>query len=473
MTRSLRLLAILSLVSLLSLPGCGGTGEPTPPTPANHAQAETRTTKSPSGTSTPVTPNVPIDRQDVVDVVQAEIHGGEADQGPTDESYYWQFPDETQIQDEPLLIDVPKVLGDLTPSAVVPASNPLTKGKYELGRLLFFDPRVSKNGTVSCATCHNPEKGWTDNLPTSVGILGQVGSRNAPTVINTAYGKSMFWDGRAPSLEAQAQGPIQNIIEMGDQSYEDIIKRLRQIPVYQDQFHKVFGTDVTLDGLAKAIATFERVAALSGNSRYDRYRDLDDPDHNQALSESQKRGLVLSGERLNDDDSFQPGVPLQKARCTLCHSGPNFTDEKFHNLGVGFDPASGKFADKGRWAVEPIGGKNLASLGAFKTPTLRDIERTAPYMHDGSEPTLEAVIDLYDKGGHPNPYLDPDMKPLNLTDQDKNDLLALMKALTGEPTPIDLPSLPPGPDGSAPNPRSVLEPPAKQAALNLNPHLPR
>ncbi len=465
MTRSFRRLAPLSMLTpWLLLAGCGGTGEDVKPSASTDEHAQS------TDQAKPVTPNRPIDRKDVVDVVEAEIHGGEADRGPTDESFYWQFPDESKIQDEPLALDVPRGLNELTPNLVVPAANPLTKGKYELGRLLYFDPRVSKNGTVSCATCHNPEKGWTDSLPTSVGILGQVGSRNAPTVINTAYGKSMFWDGRAPSLEGQAQGPIQNRIEMGDQSYEEIIKRLRQIPVYQDQFRKVFGTEVTLDGMAKAIAAFERVAALSGDSKFDRYRDLDDPDHNQALSESEKRGMVLTGERLNPDDDFEPGVTLQKGRCTSCHVGFNFTDEKFHNLGVGWDADSGKFLDKGRWAIEPIGGKNLASLGAFKTPTLRDVARTAPYMHDGSEPTLEAVIDLYDKGGHPNPYLDQDMKELKLTDQEKKDLLAFMNALTGAPNPVDIPSLPPGPDGSAPDPRAALEPPAKQAAQTDNPH---
>src|SRR5262249_48180087 len=156
------------------------------------------------------------------------------------------------------------------------------------------------DGTVSCATCHNPNKGWGDGLKTSVGIDGQVGGRNAPTVLNTAYGKSMFWDGRAPSLEGQAQGPIQNPIEMGKQSYKEIVERLRKISGYGEQFQKVFGTDVTLDGFAKAVASFERVAALSGNSAYDRYAGGD----NKALTDGQKRGMVLFGLRLNPDDEF-------------------------------------------------------------------------------------------------------------------------------------------------------------------------
>ncbi len=204
-----------------------------------------------------------------MDVVEAEVKGGEAQEGPSPEGVFWAFPDTAKVSDEPLEVTVPQGLQDLIPGISVPVANPLTKGKYELGRQLYFDPRVSLDSTVSCATCHDPAKGWTDSMPTSVGIGGQVGGRNAPTVTNTAYGKSMFWDGRAPSLEGQAQGPIQNPIEMGKQSYEEIVNRLRTVPAYREQFQKVFGTDVTLDGMVKAIATFERVAALSGNSKYD------------------------------------------------------------------------------------------------------------------------------------------------------------------------------------------------------------
>ena len=228
---------------------------------------------------------------------------------------------------------------------------------------------------MSCATCHNPEKGWTDNLTTSIGIDGQLGGRNAPTVLNTVYGKTMFWDGRAPSLEGQSQGPPQNPVEMGKQSYQQIVERLRKIPGYRDQFKAVFGTDVTLDGIAKAIASFERVTALSGNSAYDKYQGGD----MKALTESEKRGMVLFGLRLEGDDEFKTDVVLQKAKCTLCHVGSNFTDEKFHNLGIGWDGKTSKFADLGRFVIEPVGAKNPASYGAFKTPTVRDAARTAPY----------------------------------------------------------------------------------------------
>ncbi len=277
----------------------------------------------------------------------------------------------------------------------------------------------------------------------------------------------MFWDGRAPSLEGQAQGPIQNRIEMGDQKYDQIINRLAKIHGYIEQFEKVFGTPVTLDGMAKAIATFERVAALSGNSPYDKYNAGD----NKALSESEKRGLVLFGLTSNTDDDFKTDVVRQKAKCTLCHQGFNFTDEGFHNLGIGYDEKTGKFADLGRWAIDPIGAKVDAAIGAFKTPTLREVAHTAPYMHDGSLATLEQVMDHYDKGGTPNSSLDPDMKPLKLTAQEKADVVAFMKALSGETKKLDelLPKLPPGPDGKSPDPKAALTPPAKVARSATHP----
>jgi cytochrome c peroxidase len=391
-----------------------------------------------------------------VDVVREEVQGGEFTVGPSPFDYLWQPPKGPVETDEPLVVEVPAGLPPLMTGINVPASNPMTRAKWELGRQLYFDPRVSKDGTVSCATCHNPEKGWTDQMPTSVGIHGQVGQRNAPTVLNTAYGKTMFWDGRAPSLEGQAQGPIQNKIEMGEQSYKEIVERLRQVPGYQEQFRKVFGTDVTLDGMAKAIATFERTA-LSGNSKYDQYQT----GKFDALSETEKRGMVLFGLRLHPDDEYQAeGVELQKAKCTLCHVGFNFTDELFHNIGVGFDAEKRAFNDLGRWAIAPIGAKYDNERGAFKTPTCRDLSRTAPYMHDGSEATLTDVVKYYNRGGNVNDALDKDMKPLNLTDQEIADVVAFLEALNGEERKVELPTLPPGPDGTTPDPRAALDPPS-------------
>jgi cytochrome c peroxidase len=404
-----------------------------------------------------------VDPKQLNEVVKEEQKGGESSDGPSPFEYLWQQAKTDLIKDEPLQVTVPLGLQPLTPKVYVPIANPLTKGKYELGRQLYFDPRVSLDSTVSCATCHNPARGWTDGMPVSIGIAGQTGGRSAPSVLNTAYGKTMFWDGRAPSLEGQAQGPVQNPIEMGKQSYKEIIDRLRKIPGYVEQFQKVFGTNVTLDGMAKAIATFERVAALSGNSKYDKYNAGD----NKALSDTEKRGMVLFGLTLNTDDEFKTDVVRQKAKCTLCHVGFNFTDEQFHNLGIGWNEKTGKFADLGRWAIDPIGAKCDASLGAFKTPTVRDVEHNGPYMHDGSLATLEDVVEHYDKGGTPNPALDVDMKKLNLTAQEKKDVVAFMKALSGENKKLDelLPKLPPGPDGKSPDPRATLSPPSKVALL--------
>jgi cytochrome c peroxidase len=412
------------------------------------------------------TPARPIDTKQLNATVREEVKGGESSEGPSPFAFLWSASNPALIHDGPLTVKVPLGLQPLTPKIYVPVANPITKGKYELGRQLYFDPRVSLDGTVSCATCHNPAKGWTDGMRVSIGIAGQTGGRSAPSVINTAYGKTMFWDGRAPSLEGQAQGPIQNPIEMGEQKYEQIIERLAKVPAYTEQFEKVFGTPVTLDGMAKAIATFERVAALSGNSPYDKYNTGD----NKALSDSEKRGLVLFGLTLNTDDDFKPDAVRQKAKCTLCHQGFNFTDEQFHNLGIGFDEKTGKFADLGRWAIDPIGAKIDADIGAFKTPTVREVANTGPYMHDGSLGTLEQVVEHYDKGGTPNASLDPDMKPLKLTAQEKADVVAFMKALSGETMKLDelLPKLPPGTDGKSPDAKAALTPPAKVASAVIH-----
>jgi cytochrome c peroxidase len=458
---------MLVVAAPLLISGCGGTGSEIAATgPAANgsgggsAPPSKEETQKKAGTAELVTPDRAVDPKQLIDVVREEVKGGESQLGPSPANYLWLPADESLIKDEPLEVKVPRGLMPI--AASVPPSDPLTKGKVELGRQLYFDPRVSLDGTISCATCHNPERGWTDSpLKTSVGIDGQVGGRNAPTVLNTVYGRTMFWDGRAPSLEGQAQGPIQNPIEMGKQTYKEIVERLRKISGYTEQFQKVFGTDVTLDGMAKAIASFERVAALSGNSKYDQYIGGD----MKALSESEKRGMVLFGLRLDQDDEFKTDVVLKKAGCTSCHIGANFTDEQFHNLGIGWDEKERKFADLGRWAIAPIGAKSPSDMGAFKTPTVRDVTQTAPYMHDGSLKTLEEVVEHYDKGGHPNPALDKDMKKLNLTDQEKKDVVAFMKATTGEPTKVDLPTLPAGPDGKAPNPRDTLQAPAPKAAL--------
>ncbi|MBQ12551.1 MAG: cytochrome-c peroxidase [Planctomyces sp.] len=306
--------------------------------------------------------------------------------------------------------DEPKVPFGLPP-VTFPDDNPYSSDKVELGKLLYFDKRLSSDDTVSCATCHSPSKGFTDGAPVSTGIKGQKGGRSAPTVINRAYSTQQFWDGRAPSLEAQAIGPIANPIEMTNLKSEKaahgaVVDRLKKIKGYQSRFKTVFGaTDITIDHVGKAIATFERTV-LSGNAPYDRFVAGD----KKALSKSAKRGF----------DIF-----FKKAACDSCHLGFNFTDGSYENVGIGMDKPK---PDLGRFVVT---GKK-SDRGSFKTPTLREIEHTGPYMHDGRFKTLEAVVEHYDGGGVKNPNLDRRIKPLKLSKREKKDLVSFLKALSGE-----------------------------------------
>jgi cytochrome c peroxidase len=281
----------------------------------------------------------------------------------------------------------------------VPKDNPQTAEKIELGKQLYFDKRLSKDNTVSCASCHAPEKGFSNGERFATGVGGAKGGRSAPSVINAAYYRQQFWDGRAASLEEQALGPIANPIEMA-LSIEDAVGRLNKIAGYKSQFQKVFGTDANPAGLAKAIAAYERTV-LSGNAPFDKYKAGD----KSALSEVAERGRKLF---------------FGKANCAACHAGSNFSDNSYHNIGIGMDA---KEPDKGRVVVSKLGG----DTGAFKTPTLREIARSAPYMHDGSLKTLEEVVEYYAKGGIANEWLDEELFKLRLNDQDKADLVTFMK----------------------------------------------
>jgi cytochrome c peroxidase len=298
----------------------------------------------------------------------------------------------------------------------VPDDNPQTAAKIELGKQLYFESRLSRDNTVSCASCHDPAKGWSNGERFATGIGGQKGGRSAPTIVNAAYSRLQFWDGRAVELEGQAVGPIQNPIEM-NLTLPEAISRLNAIPGYRSQFQKVFGTDATSENLAKAIAAFERTV-LSGDAPYDKYKAGD----KSALSKTAARGYE---------------VFFHKAHCSACHSGPNFTDTGFHNLGVGIDDEK---PDPGRQAEPKLEG----AFGAFKTPTLREIGRTAPYMHDGRLATLEDVVEYYDKGGVPNDQLDEEIYPLKLSAADKADLVAFLKeGLSSESYPtVEKPDLP-------------------------------
>jgi len=304
-------------------------------------------------------------------------------------------------------------LGPLPP-VEHPVDNPNSPEKVELGKMLYFDTRLSGTERVSCATCHNPSFGWGEGVGLSVGVGDQLLGRHSPTVLNSAYYTHQFWDGRAATLEEQAKGPITSPVEMNAKP-DVVVKRLQGIPEYADRFQKVFGEPVSFDNIAKAIATYERTI-VRGNSSFDRWAAGDDA----AMSESAKRGYQLY---------------TTKALCITCHSGPNFSDSKFHNIGV---KGSGT-ADKGRFDVT----QNPQDLGAFKTPTVRNAALTAPYMHDGSIATLEELVEHYDKGGENVPNKSPLMVPLKLTASEKADLVEFMKALTGEPLADQtLPELP-------------------------------
>ena len=301
----------------------------------------------------------------------------------------------------------PLPLGMKTPD--VPEDNPLTKAKVELGKLLYFDKRLSRDNTVSCATCNDPKNGWTDQDPVSTGIKGQKGGRSAPTVLNSAYSEVQFWDGRAPSLEEQAKGPIQNPIEMGF-THDEAVARLSGIKGYAPLFKAAFGDPkVDIDRVAKAIAGFERTV-VTGNAPFDRH----EAGTKGALKPAAERGMALY---------------FGKANCSVCHSGPSFTDSQFHNLGVGM---SAEKPDLGRHDQT----KADADKGAFKTPTLRNLKDTAPYMHDGSQKTLEEVVAFYNKGGEKNANLSKDMRPLHLSDEEQRDLLAFLDALNGDPVSV-------------------------------------
>lgn len=311
-------------------------------------------------------------------------------------------------------------LGLQKDAAYVPGANPMSTAKIALGRHLYFDTRLSRDDTVSCATCHDPGHGFAEPRKTSTGVGGKVGGRNAPTVINRLFSSDQFWDGRAADLEAQAKGPITNPIEMAMDSEAAVIRKVSAIAGYREEFRQAFGTDeVTMDRIAQAIAAYERTV-VSGDSPYDRYQAGD----GKALTAQQARGLALFN---------------GKANCVTCHASFNFTDENYHNLGVGWDESKKALADVGRAKVTNAAG----DTGAFKTPTLRNVARTAPYMHDGSEETLRDVVVLYNRGGNANPNLSPKMKPLGLTDAEIADLVAFLDALTGEVTaegrPADFP----------------------------------
>jgi len=341
----------------------------------------------------------------------------------------------------PLTLTAPLgITSDL--ARAIPSDNPLTAARVELGRQLYFDKRLSKDSSVSCATCHDPARGWTDCAPVSTGVRGQTGGRSAPTIVNRILGKTQFWDGRAATLEEQALGPIGNPIEMGFDAVA-AAERVNSIEGYRLQFERIFGTGATPDAMAKAIAAFERTI-LSGANLND-YYEAALPYFDYDLEGEKDAAFVAKVERVLQQErehrmsaGAERGRALffGKAACSQCHVGEDLTDEQFHNLGVGFDreqPDLGRFQETG---VE-------ADKGAFRTPSLRNIALTAPYMHDGGLKTLREVVEHYDRGGIANPQLSTKIFKLELSEQEKQDLVRFMEeALTGPTTEVELPRLP-------------------------------
>lgn len=262
----------------------------------------------------------------------------------------------------------------------VPDENPLTTEKIELGRRLFNDRRLSRDGTIACSSCHDPARAFSVERPIAVGVFGRVGRRNAPALINRGYGRAFFWDGRSRSLENQVLQPIQDPNEM-DLTLAEAASRT--------------GVDTTT--MSRALASYVR-SILSGDSPYDRF---------------------VSGDRVALSEEAQAGLQIFRGRanCTACHVGPNFSDETPHDTGIAW--RNGVLADVG------------AGRGEFKSPTLREVARTSPYMHDGTLATLEEVVDYYDRGGNPNPWLDPELRPLRLSPGEKRALVAFLRSLSG------------------------------------------
>jgi len=326
--------------------------------------------------------------------------------------------------------------------AAIPPENPQTAEKIALGQKLFFDGRLSVDGTVACATCHDPQRAFTDGRPTSIGVQGRSGQRNAPTVLNALYNKTQFWDGRAKTLEDQAAFPIVNSVEMGQPDLEAAVRSLAAYPEYQQAFQKVFGRPPNGRDLIAAIASYER-ALTSFDSPFDRFLAGDA----KAIGEPAKRGWVLFNDR---------------ARCNKCHALPdempdltNFKDDDFHNIGVlivrhhvvPLARKAEKLVDSGNAAQvdQAAIGSDMSALGrflvtkkepdtaSFKTPGLRNVMVTAPYFHDGSHETLWDVLDHYNKGAGPrDPWLDQDIQPLALRESELDDLVAFMASLTSD-----------------------------------------
>lgn len=298
----------------------------------------------------------------------------------------------------------------------VPMDNPQTVAKIELGKMLFFDTRLSRDYTLSCATCHDPDKAYSDGRAKAIGIGKKELLRHSPSILNAAFNSAQFWDGRAASLEEQARGPIMNEAEMGMPDEKTLVSRLQRVAEYRERFRHTFDGEINLGNIAKALAAFERTL-VTPDSPFDRYARGD----KQALSDSQKRGLILF---------------FGKGSCTQCHNGENLTDNQYYSLGTRGEHSGG---DMGRFTIS----KDTADQGAFKTPGLRNVAMRPPYLHDGAMSTLTEVLDWYDRGGGTAPKSSL-LHELDLTPNEKLDLLSFLESLNGKMPIVDRPSLPPG-----------------------------
>jgi len=322
-------------------------------------------------------------------------------------------------EDKPVLkAGHPSLKEWILPVAPAPVDNAPNAARVDLGWHLFFDPRLSGEGNMSCSTCHHPGLGWSDGLPTAKGVKSMVLARATPTIINSAFNTIMMWDGRKKDLEDQAMGPMEANVEMNMDTVK-LFKWLNESPGYRKMFESAYpGEGINAATLSKGMATFERTVIMN-DSPFDKWLAGDA----KAMTAQQVRGF----------DIF---LDAGKGNCAACHSAPNFTDNGFHNIGLA--SWGNPNPDMGRYAQKPI----ARMKGAFKTPELRGITLTAPYFHDGSVKTLKDAINHYAKGGEVTTNIDPNMQPLKLSEQDKDDLVAFLNALTGTTPPITIPTLP-------------------------------
>lgn len=395
-------LTLVSLSAILALcfftPGCQPKAKDSPDTPGTTAAEE------------------PAATDEAPDDEPAEESAGETEEPATEAPAATEAaPAPAETKDAAAVSTaMPKIPLGL-PEFDVPKDNPMTADKIALGKLLYFDKRLSVDESVSCATCHDPTMAWAEHTPTSTGVHKKVGPRNSPTVINTAYAPAQFWDGREPTLEAQASGPMENPIEMG-MTMDGVVERISKVPAYVEAFKKVYGTEVTKDGIVKAIAAFERTV-LSGNSRFDQFA----AGKEDALNEQEKRGWELF-----------------KKDCASCHTPPLFSNYSYVNAGIGMDKEN---PDKGRMDVT---GRKM-DMGKFRTPPLRDVEKTYPYFHDGSVKSLDEAVAVMAAGGKANPNLSFAMKRVadsKLTKEQQADIVAFLKTLNGEYPVVEPPKLP-------------------------------